>query len=115
MLWNQVVRSSCGVARGLHVIGVREANMTQSEQARADAFADAETLRLEWDRRALGVAHWADARPGYTVDGGPPDTAAHRAFLAVPGLRGEDTSGKRPPNANRDYWPEPSDSVWGEH
>jgi hypothetical protein len=65
----------------------------------ADAMADAETLRLEWERQSLGVIHHTDAtRPvmtgalGDELLSAPLDWdryAARAAFHAVPGLRGD--------------------------
>jgi hypothetical protein len=86
--------------------------MTASEQARADAMADAETLRLlepavaTWKRSEAGVAlseasfHGAGAvySMGYrgecavsvpALAAEQAQKAAHAAFRAVPGLRGE--------------------------
>lgn len=76
-----------------------EGNMTPSEQARADAMADAETLRLAC-RDLLGWSLYPrtlDA--GYAIDWPQGDLAtlayhhaflsARAAFCAVPGLRGD--------------------------
>ena len=69
--------------------------MTLSEQARADAMADAETLRW-FLRQYLSPFDWR-FRSGlcyrYPRRGSLPDPvhsihAAHAAFLAIPGLRG---------------------------
>lgn len=69
--------------------------MTASEQARADAMADAETLRLNcrkaWDVAYTGTQLVASGRIHSPL-------RTHQllamAYRAVPGLRGEDTSSK---------------------
>jgi len=82
--------------------------MTKSEQARADALADAETLRrnarlpghgLTCYRALRACNEYAEWALVYGVDGGVEDFAdcaadhwrlsARAAFRAVPGLRGE--------------------------
>jgi len=82
--------------------------MTTNEQARADAIADAETLRefvrrhVKWSwryRRCVGRGGWAgdSLRVIDAIAIGPNDLkdcgwraseSAHFAFRAVPGLRG---------------------------
>ena len=69
--------------------------MTRNEQARADAMADAETLRLNDGRRILTARAASSERFAWLMDGGHGDPAglarfcAHRAFRSVPGLRGD--------------------------
>ena len=78
-------------------LGQGEGEVTQSEQARADALADAETLRRNWAHRGtldepssfnalLTNLLWESdpAERGWLAN-----LAAHCAFLTVPGLRGE--------------------------
>ena len=79
--------------------------MTKSEQARADAMADAETLRvIAWEAprahvsnalrkaRNLGVraASEIEYGGGWLLPNVTAREAAHAAFRAVPGLRGTD-------------------------
>lgn len=65
--------------------------MTASNQARADAFADAATLRVvadvmaDHDDAAYAVWTLLCEAGGYRTD---LRRSAHAAFLAVPGLRG---------------------------
>lgn len=71
--------------------------MTPSEQARADAMADAETLRLAW-RDLCGWPKDPCIFEGWLKSGSGWDRqfaratarqSAHAAFRAVPGLRGD--------------------------
>lgn len=91
--------------------------MTKSEQARADAMADAETLRLY-----LGdPAHGAEGRLGIvtrytcvveseTYGMASPHMAARAAFRAVPALKSNphadhgEWDGTPSPNAPADVW-----------
>jgi len=75
--------------------------MTSSEQARADAMADAETLwrntESYYDHAFLAAraGQWiqlslaGDYRAAHVIPHQFAQVAANEAFLAVPGLRGE--------------------------
>lgn len=69
--------------------------LTTSEQARADAMADADTLRLVTIDLTGTDPTWGSVRLAHSrrrlmspvYDGQDAALAAHAAFLAVPGLR----------------------------
>jgi ketosteroid isomerase-like protein len=71
--------------------------MSPSEQARADALADAETLRMDWDAmmRSASLKTSGTYTPDVLVTLHPTTVAreardmARAAFRAVPGLRGD--------------------------